>query len=594
MASQSPHKVLGIEGGATKTDWVFLEIDSHGKATLLDEGRLAAANYRIIDKAALESLLRSLPSEASHVGIFLAGCATAADAAGLADLATLIWPQAEIVTGGDRESGYAACFGNDDGIIVISGTGSAVHGRRNGRTEKAGGWGQLLGDRGSGFDIAVHGLRHCLRMYDVEDRTHPLAQAALRQLGLNSLNDLVQWSQDADKISIAKLAPLVFEAAEHPASKIDIILDVCARRLAEYAGAVASRLEFESPPIRLLGSVFKHQSKYVDLFKKHLSQHSPKATVEVCSVSGARGAAFLASKGALSREEPERPDLSLSRAEDLAIAETEQANPSSAHLDKLGVSDLVDLFVEDQKAVTRALSDCKSQLGAAVDLVHAAMENGGHLFYVGAGTSGRLGVLDASEIPPTFGAPPDLVQGIIAGGHAALHRAVEGAEDNASAGSVAITDRGVRDIDVVCGIAASGNTPFVHGALRQARTLGAKTILLTCNPARHREGHRADLEIDLPTGPELITGSTRLKAGTATKLALNLISTCTMIRLGKVKGNFMIDLNASNEKLRDRSARMLMTLLGLSYQDARRQLAEHDFQVRQTYENLRRSVGKMD
>jgi N-acetylmuramic acid 6-phosphate etherase len=585
-AAATSHKILGIEGGATKTDWIFLEIEADGQSTVLGEGRLPAANYRIIDQKALESLLRSLPSDPSHVGIFLAGCSTIADNSNLADLASTIWPQSEIATGGDRESGYAACFGDNDGIIVISGTGSAVHGRLGDRTEKAGGWGQLLGDRGSGFDIAVHGLRHCLRMYDVEGRIHPLAQAALRQLGLNSLNDLVLWSQDADKISIARLAPLVFEAAELPGSKIDIILDVCARRLAEYAGAVASRLNLEAPPVRLLGSVFRHQPKYVDLFKKHLRQHTPNALVEVCPVSGAHGAAILASQGKLSPGDPDRPELPPARAGDLATAETEQANPASARLDKLDAPALVDLFVEDQTAVTRALTACKPELEAAVNLVHAALEGGGHLFYIGAGTSGRLGVLDASEIPPTFSAPSDLVQGIIAGGHAALHSAVEGAEDNAFAGGVAMTDRGVTDKDVVCGITASGNTPFVHGALRKARALGAKTILLTCNPARHREGPCADLEIDLPTGPELIAGSTRLKAGTATKLALNLISTCTMVRLGKVRGNLMIDLKASNEKLRDRAARMLVTLKGCTYQEARQLLASHDFNVRKTLESL--------
>jgi len=580
------HKILGIEGGATKTEWIFLKVEADGQSTVLDEGRLPAANYRIIDQEALESLLRSLPSDPTHVGIFLAGCSTVADTSNLADLASTIWPQSEIATGGDRESGYAACFGDDDGIIVIAGTGSAVHGRLGGRTEKAGGWGQLLGDRGSGFDIAVHGLRHCLRMYDVEGRIHPLAQAALRQLGLNSLNDLVLWSQDADKISIARLAPLVFEAAEFPGSKIDIILDVCARRLAEYAGAVASRLNLEAPPIRLLGSVFARQQKYVDLFKKHLRQHTPNALVAVCAVSGAPGAAFLARRGTLSRQAPDRPDLLPVRAEDLATAETEQANPASARLDELAIPALVDLFVDDQTAVNHALATCKPELEAAVELVHGALERRGHLFYIGAGTSGRLGVLDASEIPPTFSAPPDLVQGIIAGGHLALHSAVEGAEDNAIAGRVAITDRGVTERDVVCGITASGNTPFVHGALQEARSLGAKTILLSCNPARHREGRCADVEIDLPTGPELVTGSTRLKAGTATKLALNLISTCTMVLLGKVRGNFMIDLNASNEKLRDRAARMLVTLQGCTYEEARHHLAAHDYNVRETLESL--------
>ncbi|MFT6178836.1 MAG: N-acetylmuramic acid 6-phosphate etherase [Paracoccaceae bacterium] len=292
--------ILGIEGGGTKTEWVLLQISPDGQSTLLDKGRLPGANYQLIKKRDLETLLRSLPAQAAHVGIFLAGCATIAEAHELATLAAPIWPAAEIATGGDLESGFASAFGDQDGIIVISGTGSSVHGRRNGKIEKAGGWGQLLGDRGSGFDIAVHGLRHCLRMHDVENRAHPLAESFLRELDLNSLNDLVLWAQEADKPTIARLAPLVFEAAEVPGSKIDIILDVCARRLAEYAGAVAGRLDFKHPPVRLLGSVFAQQPKYVDLFKKHLARHTPNAAVEVCTLSGALGAAFLASKGTLS------------------------------------------------------------------------------------------------------------------------------------------------------------------------------------------------------------------------------------------------------------------------------------------------------
>lgn len=587
LAPATKH-VLGIEGGGTKTDWVYLRISPDGQSTLLDQGRLPAANYQLIEKGDLETLLRSLPAPATHVGIFLAGCATLAEAEELATLAAPIWPHAEIVTGGDRESGLAAAFGDQDGIVVISGTGSAVHGRRNGKIEKAGGWGQLLGDRGSGFDIAVHGLRHCLRMHDVENRPHPLARSFLRELGLNSLGDLVLWAQEADKFTIARLAPIVFEAAEAPGSKIDIILDVCARRLAEYAGAVAGRLDFKAPPICLLGSVFAHQPKYVDLFKKHLASHLPDAEVEVCARSGAHGAAFLASRGTLTTLEPASDEPASSRTEILAAAETEQANPASAHLDELDCSDLVTLFIGDQEAVTRALTDCKAELEAAVELVHTALKKGGRLFYVGAGTSGRLGVLDASEIPPTFSVSADLIQGIIAGGHDALHRAVEGAEDSAPSGSLAITDRGASDQDVVCGITASGNTPFVHGALERARTLGARTILLTCNPARHREGPSADVEIDLPTGPELIAGSTRLKAGTATKLALNIISSCTMIRLGKVKGNLMIDLNASNEKLRARAARMLATLHGCTYREARRHLVAHHWNVRATLAALTR------
>jgi N-acetylmuramic acid 6-phosphate etherase len=212
--------------------------------------------------------------------------------------------------------------------------------------------------------------------------------------------------------------------------------------------------------------------------------------------------------------------------------------------------------------------------------VSTALRDGGRLFYIGAGTSGRLGVLDASEIPPTFGAPPELVQGIIAGGAEALHRAVEGAEDQPEAGALAVLERGVRAGDVLCGIAASGRTPFVLGALARARQLGARTVLLTCNPARQRAVPSWDAEIDLPVGPEIITGSTRLKAGTATKVTLNLLSTCAMIRLGRVRGNSMVDLHISNAKLRDRGVRLISATLGLAYEEARARLERAGWNVR--------------
>jgi N-acetylmuramic acid 6-phosphate etherase len=219
------------------------------------------------------------------------------------------------------------------------------------------------------------------------------------------------------------------------------------------------------------------------------------------------------------------------------------------------------------------------------------------LFYVGAGSSGRLGVLDASEIPPTFGTSPEFVQGIIAGGATALSRSVEGAEDEDHNGALAIDERGIKDGDVVIGITASGRTPFVLGALGRAKSLGAKTILLTCNPARRvvagvspaerkiAAGTAAstpdvDLAIDLETGPEILTGSTRLKAGTATKVALNIISTGTMVALGKVRGNSMIDLQIMSTKLRDRAVRLVAELAGCGYEGAQKRLEASGWNLR--------------
>jgi N-acetylmuramic acid 6-phosphate etherase len=207
------------------------------------------------------------------------------------------------------------------------------------------------------------------------------------------------------------------------------------------------------------------------------------------------------------------------------------------------------------------------------------------MFYVGAGSSGRIGVLDASEIPPTFGASPDLVQGVIAGGATALYRSVEGAEDEQSAGALAMDERGINNRDVVIGITASGRTPFVLGALGRAKSLGAKTILLTCNPARPQNTN-VDLELNLAVGPELLTGSTRLKAGTATKLALNIISTGAMVALGKVRGNLMIDLHAASAKLRDRAVRVVAGLARCDYHSARNMLDAAGWNLRAVVDKL--------
>ena len=236
--------------------------------------------------------------------------------------------------------------------------------------------------------------------------------------------------------------------------------------------------------------------------------------------------------------------------------------------------------MSEEKSVQEALRAAAPQLAEAIDLIATALKNGGRLFYVGAGTSGRLGVLDASEIPPTFGAPPELVQGIMAGGANALHRSVEGAEDDAAAGARAIGERGVTAADVVCGISASGRTPFVRGALQRARETGARTIFLTCQAPTADLPNEWNLRIDLATGPELLAGSTRLKAGTATKVALNILSTGALVQLGRVRGNLMIDLKATNDKLRDRAARMLAQLAGCDYATARDRLTRHRWNVR--------------
>jgi N-acetylmuramic acid 6-phosphate etherase len=246
---------------------------------------------------------------------------------------------------------------------------------------------------------------------------------------------------------------------------------------------------------------------------------------------------------------------------------TEQVNPNSQNLDQLTSLELVDLFNREDARTLAAIAAAKEQLALAIDRTAVRLAAGGRLFYVGAGTSGRLGVLDAAECPPTFCSPPELVQGIIAGGAGALVRSSEDLEDRYEDGAEACSHRQVTELDVVVGITAGGTTPFVHGALQAAKARGAATVLIACVPAEQVSAD-ADIDIRLLVGPEILAGSTRLKAGTVTKMALNILSTGVMVRLGKVYGNRMVDVAVTNKKLHDRALRILQDLTDLSREEA--------------------------
>ena len=248
-------------------------------------------------------------------------------------------------------------------------------------------------------------------------------------------------------------------------------------------------------------------------------------------------------------------------------------------LDAMSIADAVALMNEQDRRAVEAVAREQQSITRAVELVVSSFRQGGRLLYVGAGTSGRLGVLDASECPPTFRTDPEMVQGLIAGGNDAMFRAKEGAEDSAEQGGKDIDAKSVGPKDTVMGIATGGTTPYVHGALRRAKELGAKTIFLSCVQTFPGEP-QADVIIRTLTGPEVLTGSTRLKAGTATKLVLNTITTIAMVQLGKVYENLMVDLRASNTKLRDRATRIVCTLTGASRDDAMKALDQCDGHVK--------------
>src|SRR5690349_11098591 len=250
-----------------------------------------------------------------------------------------------------------------------------------------------------------------------------------------------------------------------------------------------------------------------------------------------------------------------------ALPITEQENPRSKDLSSQSTAEIVSLMNDEDATVAAAVKRVLDDVVKAVDEIVVRLSNGGRLFYTGTGTSGRLGVLDASECPPTFGVSPELVQGVIAGGYDACHRAVEASEDDADASVVDLVARGFASCDVLVGIAASGRTPYTVGAISYARSLGAFTVGLTCVPGSPIT-ETAELSIVPVVGPEVVTGSSRLKAGTAQKMVLNMLSTATMVQLGYVKGNRMSHLKAGNTKLRDRAVRIVMAETGVGHEEA--------------------------
>jgi N-acetylmuramic acid 6-phosphate etherase len=259
--------------------------------------------------------------------------------------------------------------------------------------------------------------------------------------------------------------------------------------------------------------------------------------------------------------------------ENLFELTTEMRNQASELLDRMSSLEIVKLMNDEDKKVAYAVEQVLPDVAQAVDLITAALEKGGRLFYFGAGTSGRLGVLDAAECPPTFGTDPGLVRGIIAGGAAAMTEAIEGAEDSAELGREDVRRCAVQAGDAVVGIAASGRTPYVIGALEEAKARKAATIALSCNPVSGIS-QAADVAINIVVGPEVVTGSTRLKAGTATKMVLNMLTTATMVNLGKVYGNLMVNVQATNNKLKERAKHIVMEVTGVGYAEAERLIVE--------------------
>ncbi len=573
--------VLGIECGGTRT--VALLVGADGK--LRQRAEAGPANLRLLTDDQLAAHFSQLAAEIpapGRLGIGMAGAREESDRGRIRAASAKTWPGVPCWVGNDLDTALAAAelegaspAGAVTRVVIISGTGSCCYGRNpDGETRKVGGWGHLLGDRGSGYDLALRALREVLTYQDETGLWPALGVRLLTALALNEPNDLVSWLFAASKSEVAALARHVLDAALAKDSLAIGIATDAARALAREAVTCARRLEAKGAAVEfvLTGGVLTHRSDYARRVSTGLRQAYGRAVIRVLNTEGAWGAVELARRHAILADSPAGLVFSSPRRRKVARtgqfipastapSPTEQRNPRSEHLDSMAIEAAIELMLTEDARLPAVLLQHRDSLANVVRLVAAALRRGGRLIYVGAGTSGRLGVLDASECPPTFRTPPGMVQGVMAGGPGALWSSVEGAEDDWEAGARAIEHRDVRGRDVVMGIAASGRTPFVWGALQAAQARRAKTVLLCFNPylqfPTHRQPH---VVIAANAGPEVLTGSTRLKAGTATKLVLNIITTLAMVQLGKVVSNLMVDLNPSNTKLRDRAVRIVTQL----------------------------------
>jgi N-acetylmuramic acid 6-phosphate etherase len=569
-----PPYVIGVDVGKTKTTAVVL--DPAGE--ILGQDHSSFPDYRSVDLTAVSDALVSAMQAAvrqAGIGLGQVKSVTWALAEGtrskesryLADLAAEILPGTPV---GVVSNSVATLVGGSNahrGIVLIVDTEMVAYGE-NGRGEHAqsGGWGHLL-DHGSTFALAREALAALAMAADNDRLSTTLTEHILQTLCIETPLDIPQWVYNPQRRTseIAELAPLVLAEAEAGDLMAVELVARGADALASAVETVAHRLGLqECPfPVVLSGRLLTTSDFYRDVVTQSVLTRLPGAWPILPKADAAVGAALIALE---SLGYPVNGESELH--EDPAHAwVSEQRNVLTRDLDLRTTQEIVGLMhAEDRRAVA-AVDPVLPEIATAVDAIAVRMRQGGRLVYVGGGTSGRLGVLDASECPATFNAPPEQVIGVMAGGVQALLWDGERDEDDMEAGRQALRDLRVNSLDSVVGITVSGRTPFTLGAMEEARNRGAFTIGLVCNlPAPLAQ--MTDHVIAPLVGPEVLSGSTRLKAGTAQKLVLNMLSTAVMVRLGKTYGNLMVDVRQDNEKLRGRAQRIVAQICNVSQEEA--------------------------
>lgn len=605
-------KVLGVDGGATKTVAALVEergkvlgVGTAGGANPLHWGEAAFENIRSACDAALV-IGQSEWGEVAFVFVGMSGVdepGTSSHRSASERLRSHL--PTPFTLDNDSFIAHAGAFAGDEGVIVVAGTGSIALGLAKGQRIRVDGMGWWFGDEGSCVWITLEALRLAARAQDGRGKPTRLTEALLSSLNASDLREVATLlaTGNLSKDELAWAAKKVAEVAGEGDEVANQVLKEAADRLARSALTAWKRLSSLTglrPSISYTGGVFRLTQKMPELFVERVKAYLPRAEIIPPRLPPHLGAALLAAKEVgwsitktwlhrISETGKEWGyfDIRAGLVEVLPRLLSERPNPASAFLDRLEVEDILGLINDEDHKVAPAVRREIPAIAEAVRWAVRALKRGGRIIHVGAGTSGRLGVMDAAECPPTFGIPPDRVIGVIAGGPEAFSQAKEGAEDDMDAGREEMRKLRVNERDVVIGLSVSGRTPFVIAALDEAKKRGARTVAVTVN----RDAPIAsvsDLIIAPVVGPEILSGSTRMKAGTAQKMILTMLSTATMVKLGRVQSNLMVDLQTWSVKLRERAKRIVAQISGVSLDEAERALEANNWEVRKALAALRR------
>ncbi len=573
----APARVLTFDVGKTGGRAALFTVDGR-TGTVECAGSVGIAEEQGVTTAVdvvVAAARRLDASAADSVVVGVAGLGRARHkAAELAGLLTQVLRADEVVLTSDMTTAHAGALGGEPGVVLAAGTGVVALGvDADGRSVVADGWGYLLGDDGSGYAVGRAGLASALRQHDGRGGSATLYRLAQRRYGdLDRLPARVHGSSNPPR-EVAAFAPDVLAAAEQGDVEALAIWDQAGRALARSAAAAADRLGSADVMVTTTGGLFDAGPLLDEPFDDELRRLLPGARRMPRRGDALDGGRLLAVRRELPHEGMVQRFRDAGRStaaspcptgvEDAALGrlETEATRADLADLDTRSTRELVALIAREDASVTTAVARAGDAVAAVVDAVVDRLRAGGRLVYVGAGTSGRLAVLDAAELLPTYDIGEETVVALMAGGRAAVLEAAEGAEDDEAAAERDVSEARVGADDVVVGISASGRTPYVLAAVDAARKAGAVTVGV-CNNRDSTLSARVDHPVEVLTGPEVVAGSTRMKAGTAQKLVLNTISTAAMIRLGKVYGNRMVDMRATNDKLRRRARRIVAEVTG--------------------------------